>query len=70
MNDDFDFVCLMIEKYIIGNKVSFADLGKMMVERGMTGPEYERWHEVTERGEKKWPEFVISAAKNLYADLE
>lgn len=65
--NDFEFICLLIEKYIIGHKLDYVTAKKIMIENGMTEDECSDLGNAVYRmgkGRNGWPEFVISAVRN------
>ena len=68
--ENFDFICMMIEKYVIKRKIDYETLTDIMLYNGMTTEEYRKWCNVVFKGDKEWPKFAISAARNSRAVLQ
>lgn len=65
---DFEFICSMIEQYVIGHKLGILDVERMMLRNGITEDEYLKFVKAI-KGGTQWPEFVISVVKNSNAVL-
>lgn len=68
--DDFEFICMMLEKYLVKHKVDYETLTDIMLFNGMTTEEYRKWCNVVFKGDREWPEFAISVVSNSRAVLQ
>lgn len=69
--NDLAVIWTLINKYIVGHKLSYVEAKNIMFRNGMTMGEYEQLCDAVYKlgkGREKWPEFVISAVKNSDED--